>query len=118
MRDHIPKRHSRLQRNQGFDQYKQRKVIPKRLDPGHVLDHPPKERQVFDDLKVAGQFRYPRDVDAKLAVRYLLVHIPDTSFDVFELFGKVRFPSGVIVVSQSAFFGFRVRVRRHLWREH
>lgn len=117
MQDHAPKRHCRLQRDQDFDQYEQGQVIPKHLDLGHVLGDSPKERQVFDDLEVAAKTRYPRDVEAKLAVLYLFVHIPNTSFDVLELFGKIRLSLGAIAVTLSAFFGFQIGMRGHLWRE-
>lgn len=90
-------------------------MIPTRLHLEYILDHSPKEWQVFDDLEVASYIRYPRNVGAKLAVRDLFVHIPDASFNVPELFGKVGLSvgAGVVAVVMSAFSRFRKRIAGH-----
>ena len=96
--NHTPERHRRLQREQDLDQNVREKIIPTRLDVDHILDHPPNERQLVEDLEVASEFRYPRNADAELVVWDLFVHVPDTSLGVFELLGKIRLSFGAVVV--------------------
>ena len=87
--DHTPECHRGLQRGQKFDEGEQAQIIPTRLDFDHIPHHPSNERQVFDKLNVAEQFRYPRDDGANLAGRDLLVHLPDISFGVLELLREI-----------------------------